>query len=236
MNAIAASPFNPAIIDWRTLDERERIDALARPAPLADAQRSTNVRAIIADVRARGDEALREFTARFDGCALDRFEVGADEFAAAWSMVPAAIRDAMRRAIERVETFHVAQKCADLRCDTAPGVRCEQLIRPIQRVGLYAPAGGAPLPSTVWMLAVPARVAGCAEALQKTCHHRQVVLGGNVGRRDGKRRVDQRKLGQEVLEGAQIAARGLVGELLGGRVELRDAFLLAALDDSYTLA
>lgn len=168
MNAVAASPFNPAIIDWRTLDERERIDALARPAPLADAQRSANVRAIIADVRARGDEALREFTARFDGCALDRFEVGADEFAAAWSCVPAAIRDAMRRAIERVEAFHLAQKVADIRCDTAPGVRCEQLIRPIDRVGLYAPAGSAPLPSTVWMLAVPARVAGCAEILLAT--------------------------------------------------------------------
>jgi len=169
MNAVAASsPSSPAIVDWRTLDERRRVAALARPAPLADAKRIESVRAIIAGVRARGDAALREYTARFDGCSLDRFEVGADEFAAAWSCVPSAIRDAMRRAIERVETFHVAQKCADLRCDTAPGVRCEQLIRPIDRVGLYAPAGSAPLPSTVWMLAVPARVAGCAEVVLAT--------------------------------------------------------------------
>jgi histidinol dehydrogenase len=55
-----------------------------------------------------------------------------------------------------------------MRCDTAPGVRCEQLIRPIDRVGLYAPAGSAPLPSTVWMLAVPARVAGCGEVVLAT--------------------------------------------------------------------
>ncbi len=168
MNAVPALPFQPAIIDWRTLDERERDAVLARPAPLADAKRTTTVRAIIADVRARGDAALREYSARFDGCAIDRFDVGADEFATAWSNVPATIRDAMRRAIERVEAFHIAQKSADMRCDTAPGVRCEQLIRPIDRVGLYAPAGSAPLPSTVWMLAVPARVAGCGEVVLAT--------------------------------------------------------------------
>jgi len=168
MNAVAVTPRNPAIIDWRALGERERDAVLARPAPLADAQRTTAVRAIIADVRARGDAALREYTARFDGCAIERFEVGADEFAAAWSAVPATIRDAMRRAIERVETFHIAQKSADMLCDTGPGVRCEQLIRPIDRVGLYAPAGSAPLPSTVWMLAVPARVAGCGEVVLAT--------------------------------------------------------------------
>jgi histidinol dehydrogenase len=167
MNAVPALPFQPAIIDWRALDERERDAVLARPAPLADAKRTT-VRAIIADVRMRGDAALREYSARFDGCAIDRFDVGADEFAAAWSSVPATIRDAMRRAIERIEAFHLAQKSADMRCDTAPGVRCEQLIRPIDRVGLYAPAGSAPLPSTVWMLAVPARVAGCGEVVLAT--------------------------------------------------------------------
>jgi histidinol dehydrogenase len=168
MNAVPALPFQPAIIDWRALDERERDAVLARPAPLADAKRTNTVRAIIADVRMRGDAALREYSARFDGCAIDRFDVGADEFAAAWSSVPATIRDAMRRAIERIEAFHLAQKSADMRCDTAPGVRCEQLIRPIDRVGLYAPAGSAPLPSTVWMLAVPARVAGCGEVVLAT--------------------------------------------------------------------
>ena len=168
MNAVPALPFQPAIINWRALDERERDAVLARPAPLADAKRTNTVRAIIADVRMRGDAALREYSARFDGCALDRFDVGADEFAAAWSNVPATIRDAMRRAIERIEAFHVAQKSADMRCDTAPGVRCEQLIRPIDRVGLYAPAGSAPLPSTVWMLAAPARVAGCGEVVLAT--------------------------------------------------------------------
>ena len=168
MNAVAIPPSAPRIVDWRALDERQRDAVLARPAPLADPQRSAAVRSIIADVRARGDAALREFGARFDGCALDRFEVGADEFAAAWSSVPTPVRDAMRRAIGRVEAFHLAQKGADLRCDTAPGVRCEQLVRPIDRVGLYAPAGSAPLPSTVWMLAVPARVAGCGEVVLAT--------------------------------------------------------------------
>jgi histidinol dehydrogenase len=74
----------------------------------------------------------------------------------------------MRRAIARVEAFHAAQRPRALRVDTAPGLRCEQLIRPIARVGLYAPAGSAPLPSTVWMLGVPARIAGCAEVVLAT--------------------------------------------------------------------
>lgn len=168
MNAVAAIESGPRVIDWRALDERAREAILARPAPLTDAQRTAAVRAIIADVRTRGDAALRDYSARFDGCALDAFEVSTEEFAIAQSQVTTATREAMRRAIERVETFHRAQKTADLRCDTAPGVRCEQLIRPIERVGLYAPAGSAPLPSTVWMLAVPACVAGCREVVLAT--------------------------------------------------------------------
>jgi histidinol dehydrogenase len=122
MNAVPALPFQPAIIDWRALDERERDAVLARPAPLADAKRTNTVRAIIADVRMRGDAALREYSARFDGCAIDRFDVGADEFAAAWSSVPATIRDAMRRAIERIEAFHLAQKSAI--CVATPRLAC----------------------------------------------------------------------------------------------------------------
>ncbi|MEO6689764.1 MAG: histidinol dehydrogenase [Dokdonella sp.] len=155
-------------IDWSALDESERIATLARPRQLRDEGHLGAVRAILAAVRARGDDALREFGTRFDRCTLDRFEVTDSEFATAESHVGADVRAAMRNAIARVEAFHAAQVPTSLRVDTAPGVRCEQLIRPIERVGLYAPAGSAPLPSTVWMLGVPARLAGCAQIMLAT--------------------------------------------------------------------
>jgi len=158
----AATVPTLATIDWNTLDERRRVHALERPQPIRDEAQLAAARAILADVRVRGDDALRELTARHDGCELAAFEVTTDEFAAAEAEIGADVRAAMRNAIARVEAFHAAQVPPALRVDTAPGVRCEQLIRPIGRVGLYAPAGSAPLPSTVWMLGVPARIAGCA--------------------------------------------------------------------------
>jgi histidinol dehydrogenase len=156
------------IIDWSTLDEAARTDVLARPRQLRDENQLRAVRAILADVRARGDDALRELGARFDGCELDTFEVTEEEFIAAEAKVADDVRAAMCNAIARVEAFHAAQLPSPLRVDTAPGVRCEQLIRPIDRVGLYAPAGSAPLPSTVWMLGVPARLAGCEQIVLAT--------------------------------------------------------------------
>lgn len=155
-------------LDWASLDETQRRDALARPRPVRDPGQIEAVRAILADVRERGDAALRDFTRRFDRCEPSSFEVGADEFAAAEAEVGTEVREAMRSAIARVEAFHAAQLPRDIRVDTAPGVRCEQVVRAIGRVGLYAPAGSAPLPSTVWMLAVPARLAGCAEIVLAT--------------------------------------------------------------------
>jgi histidinol dehydrogenase len=156
------------LINWSSLSEYQRINVISRPRALSDESRLVAVRTILAEVRARGDAALRELTARFDGCQLTTFEVGADEFTAAADAVDANVQAAMRNAIARVEAFHAAQLPQSLRVDTAPGVRCEQLIRPIGRVGLYAPAGSAPLPSTVWMLGVPARLAGCTEIVLAT--------------------------------------------------------------------
>lgn len=156
------------VIDWNALDATQRDAALARPRPIRDDSQLDAVRSILADVRVRGDTAVRELTARLDGCRLDRFEVDAAEFAAAERALGDDVRSAMRNAMARVEAFHTAQVPTGVQVDTAPGVRCEQVIRPINRVGLYAPAGSAPLPSTVWMLAVPARIAGCPEVILAT--------------------------------------------------------------------
>jgi histidinol dehydrogenase len=120
------------------------------------------VAAIIAKVRAEGDAALRELTAKFDRVELGSIEVGADEFAAAEQALSESQRAAIRAAAANIDTFHRPQLPRAFTVETMPGVRCERVVRAIESVGLYVPAGNAPLPSTALMLGVPARIAGCA--------------------------------------------------------------------------
>jgi histidinol dehydrogenase len=149
------------ILEWNRLDALERAAALERPAQQSRAEVDEVVRAVIAAVRARGDAALREYTRRFDGVELRDLQVDEAEFAAARRALGTGERAALERAIENVERFHRAQSLESISIETSPGVRCERIFRPIGAVGLYVPAGSAPLPSAVVMLAVPARIAGC---------------------------------------------------------------------------
>ena len=152
-------------IDWNALDEREREAVLRRPVQaVSDAVRD-RVEAIFEDVAARGDDALRDYTAKFDGVTLADFEVGTDEFAAARAAVPADVQSAIAEAASRIEAFHRAGVAAPYELETAPGLLCQRVQRPIARVGLYVPAGSAPLPSTALMLAIPAQLAGCREII-----------------------------------------------------------------------
>jgi histidinol dehydrogenase len=149
------------ILDWQQLDVAARRAALARPAAALGAEVVGQARAIIATVRRDGDAALRRYAAEFDGVTLDALRVSPAEFAAAEAQLAAAASAALRTAIDNVSAFHAPQLPGPLALETQPGVRCERLLRPIRAVGLYVPAGSAPLPSTVIMLAVPARLAGC---------------------------------------------------------------------------
>ena len=149
------------ILNWSSLSAEERRQALRRPVQQDAAATHERVREIISDVRARGDSALLEFTRRFDGVALSAIEVGTAEFAAAETALDAGQRQAIDRAIANVRRFHEAQLGTALRVETEAGVVCERQFRPIDAVGLYVPAGVAPLPSAAIMLAVPARIAGC---------------------------------------------------------------------------
>jgi histidinol dehydrogenase len=149
------------ILSWSSLSVDERRQALRRPVQQDEAAIHERVREIVSDVRARGDLALLEFTRRFDGVALSSFEVSTAEFAAAETALDTEQRQAIDRAIANVRRFHEAQLGAPLRVETTPGVVCERQFRPIDAVGLYVPAGVAPLPSAAIMLAVPARIAGC---------------------------------------------------------------------------
>lgn len=146
---------------WQRLTPSERSAALTRPALANDAALGARVAAIIDEVRRDGDRALRELTAKFDRAEVDSLEVSAAEFAAAETALTDAQRAAIRTAATNIETFHRPQVLQPFAVDTMPGVRCERVVRAIESVGLYVPAGNAPLPSTALMLGVPARLAGC---------------------------------------------------------------------------
>src|SRR5690606_21803397 len=167
MSAVQNTPAQPAWnrLQWSALDEAGRARALTRPVQVvADATRQA-VAAVLESVRSRGDEALRELTARFDKVELERFEVSAEEFAAAEAAVSPELRRAMADAASRIEAFHRAGMGKGYSVETAPGVVCERIIRPVPRVGLYVPAGSAPLPSTALMLCVPAALARCRQVV-----------------------------------------------------------------------
>ena len=156
----------PERSEWQSLMTR----AVAETRELHD-----TVAAIIADVRSRGDVALREMAARFDGVQLGSLKVTADEIAEAVDAVPHELKNAIAVAAKNISKFHKAQRMEEIVVETVPGVTCRQKAVPITRVGLYIPGGNSPLFSTVLMLAIPARLAGC----------RKIVLCTPPGK-DGK--------------------------------------------------
>ena len=146
---------NPAPQTWPALQQR----AAAAEAP----QVAARVRAIFDQVRDGGDQALLALAAELDRAVLTSLRVSEAEFAAAPAQVPADLQAAIRQAKANLETFHAAQREPELRVETMPGVLCSRRAVPVQRVGLYVPGGSAPLFSTLLMLGVPARLAGCPE-------------------------------------------------------------------------
>ena len=195
-----------SILDWSALDAGARGRALSRPVQAVAAETRANVAALIDQVREKGDAALREITARFDGVELASFEVTTEEFAAARATVTPELVTAMEQAAARIEAFHRAGMAQSYSVETAPGVVCERVIRPIARVGLYVPAGSAPLPSTALMLGVPAKLASC----------REVVLC-TPPRRDGS-------ADPAVLVAAQLTGVGRVFKLGGAQAVAALAF------------
>jgi len=149
------------ILDWNSLSALQQRDALQRPAQRDAARVTATAQDIIERVRGEGDAALLALTEQFDAVRLRRLQVTPEEFEDAALELNAEQSAAIERAISTVHRFHAAQMPAPLRVETAPGVLCERLSVPIRAVGLYVPAGSAPLPSTAIMLAVPARIAAC---------------------------------------------------------------------------
>ena len=146
---------------WSDLSEAEKSALLRRPAVSRDADVRDGVAAIIADVRKRGDTALRDLTEKYDSARIDDFRVSSTEIAAANEQLTAEQLAAIDLAIANVQRFHEEQRPEAIRVETMPGVVCERVSHAIDAVGLDVPAGTAPLPSAAIMLAVPATIAGC---------------------------------------------------------------------------
>jgi histidinol dehydrogenase len=149
------------VTSWSDLQAAEKDAILARPAVNSDSTIRGDVTAIVAAVRAGGDDAIRKLTRRFDGADLETVRVTEEEFSAASAQFGHTVLQAIDLAIANVRRFHEQQLPQDISIETMPGVRCERRSQPIESVGLYVPAGTAPLPSAAIMLAVPSSIAGC---------------------------------------------------------------------------
>jgi histidinol dehydrogenase len=149
--------------------------ALTRYEAARDPALQDTVRRILADVRARGDAALIEYTRKFDGVEKI-LEVKKQELQESLSSIPTALADALREAHERIRAFHERQRQDSWDYTEADGTRLGQRVTPLERVGLYVPGGKAAYPSSVLMNAVPAKVAGVGELVMASPKPNALVL------------------------------------------------------------
>lgn len=151
--------INPEKRQWAEILKRPVMDVSALFGP---------VQGILDEIRQNGDRALRKYTLKFDGTELSDFSVTDAELLEAVNEVPEALKNAIKIAASNIEKFHASQKTEIQKVETMPGVTCWQKAVPIEKVGIYIPGGTAPLFSTVLMLAIPARIAGCSEVAMCT--------------------------------------------------------------------
>ena len=149
--------FNePSINEWASILARPTIDA---------AQLHDKVNAIIKEVVVGGDDAIKKLTLQFDGISINELKVPVEKIAAAENLISAALKTAIQLAKVNIEIFHNSQIQKVERIETMPGVWCWRKSVGIEKVGIYIPGGSAPLFSTVLMLGVPAKMAGCKEII-----------------------------------------------------------------------
>ena len=146
----------PSRDDWNKITERPHLNTLAL---------HEKVRNILNEIRENGDCAIRSYTEQFQGVRLSELEVQENEFAEAEKLLDKELKEAILTAKKNIAKFHASQAITPQKIETTEGVTCWQKAVGIERVGLYIPGGTAPLFSTVLMLAVPARIAGCREII-----------------------------------------------------------------------
>ncbi len=150
---------------WKELNKKERLAALRRPESSLSPALRDGVRVTLDSVRNDGDSAILKLTEKFDFVNLSQIEVSNEEKIFARNQISEEVKSAIIRASRQIEIFHKAQIPKDVRVETSPGVVCEKSYIAIETVGLYVPGGLTPLPSTVLMLGIPARLAGCQEVV-----------------------------------------------------------------------
>ncbi|WP_343486370.1 histidinol dehydrogenase [Allomuricauda sp. d1] len=163
--------INPKKSDW--------LKILARPTQSFEAVEPV-VNEVFKAVKASGDSALATYTEKYDGVILSDFEVTQKEIEEGSSKISEDLKEAIQVAKSNIEKFHAAQKTDRVEVETMPGVECWQEKRPIQKVGLYIPGGTAPLFSTILMLAIPAKLAGCDEIVLCSPPDKQAELNPAV--------------------------------------------------------
>lgn len=146
---------------WNDLSSGQKNALLQRPNTLFPQEFTDKVTSLIKQVRQQGDTALFSLTQQFDQVDVDTLQVTQEEFDVALNQIPFKTIQAIERVIAQLTVFHQEQKILNYRVETLPGIVCERMVVPIQRVGLYVPAGSAPLVSTVLMLGVPSQMAEC---------------------------------------------------------------------------
>jgi histidinol dehydrogenase len=146
----------PAIADWKELLKRPAINIVSL---------ESTVSKVLADVRENGDDAIRKYTLQFDQVELKDTLVSSLEFAEADASISRELKEAIALAKSNIEKFHEAQKEKPIVIETRTGVKCWRKSVGIEKVGLYIPGGTAPLFSTILMLGVPAKIAGCKEVI-----------------------------------------------------------------------
>ena len=150
--------------EWKEIVERPHLDV---------SQLTATVRSVLDDIKARGDEAVREYELKFDRVQLESLAVSQAEMDEAETLVDDDLKAAIQLAHDNIKTFHESEKFVGQKVSTQPGVTCWQKSVAIEKVGLYIPGGTAPLFSTVLMLATPAKIAGCREIVLCTPPNRE---------------------------------------------------------------
>ena len=148
--------LHPPRDTWQQMLQRPTFETQQLEATVSD---------ILKDVKIRGDEAVRDYTAKFDKVHLENFQVEKAEFDEARHLVSPELKAALLTAKSNIARFHESQRMKTQRVETMPGVQCWRKSVPIDKVGLYIPGGTAPLFSTVLMLGIPAAIAGCREVV-----------------------------------------------------------------------
>ena len=150
--------------EWKEIVERPHLDV---------SQLTATVRSVLDDIKARGDEAVKEYELKFDRVQLESLSVSQAEMDEAETLVDDDLKAAIQLAHDNIKTFHESEKFVGQKVSTQPGVTCWQKSVAIEKVGLYIPGGTAPLFSTVLMLATPAKIAGCRDIVLCTPPNRE---------------------------------------------------------------